>query len=60
MDCPLGQKIVAVVERWPLVEVQLYISSKARRINEEAVKAKMNTFYFEIFLHNSMATTYSF
>ena len=23
MDCPAGQKIVAVVERWLLVEVQL-------------------------------------
>ena len=25
MDCPPGQKNVAVVERWPLVEVRLYI-----------------------------------
>ena len=24
MDCPPGQKNVAVVERWPLVEVRLY------------------------------------
>ena len=24
MDCPLGQKNVAVVERWLLVEVRLY------------------------------------
>ena len=24
MDCPPGQKYVAVVERWPLVEVRLY------------------------------------
>ena len=24
MDCPPGQNIVAVVERWPLVEVRLY------------------------------------
>ena len=23
MDCPLGQKEVAVVERWPSLEVQL-------------------------------------
>ena len=28
MDCPLGQKKVAVVERWPLVEVQLYKQQK--------------------------------
>ena len=26
MDCPLGQKKVALVERWPLVEFQLYIT----------------------------------
>ena len=25
MDCPPGQKKVAVVERWPLVEVRLYL-----------------------------------
>ena len=24
MDCPPGKKEVAVVERWPLVEVRLY------------------------------------
>ena len=24
MDCPPGQKKVALVERWPFVEVQLY------------------------------------
>ena len=27
MDCPPGQKNVAVVERWPLVEVRLYLQS---------------------------------
>ena len=27
MDCPPGQKKVAVVERWPLVEVRLYTGS---------------------------------
>ena len=25
MDCPPGQKNVAVVERWPLEEVRLYM-----------------------------------
>ena len=25
MDCPPGQKNVAVLERWPLVEVRLYM-----------------------------------
>ena len=31
MDCPPGQKNVAVVERWPLVEVRLYWGSKTSK-----------------------------
>ena len=27
VDCPLGQKKVPVVERWPFVEVRLYITN---------------------------------
>ena len=30
MDCPLGQNKVAFVERWPLVEVRLYLQVWSR------------------------------
>ena len=35
MDCPPGQKHVAVVERWPLVEVRLQ-STPVRRLSRVA------------------------
>ena len=35
MDCLPGQKDVAVVERWPLVEVRLYLwCDKINKLNK--------------------------
>ena len=43
MDCPPGQKKVAVVEVWPLVEVRLYIYLSSLNIHLTVTFPHFNT-----------------
>ena len=43
MDCPPGQKEVAVVKRWPLVEVRLYVN-KVKVIIGKCIKISLRSF----------------
>ena len=43
MDCPPGQKEVAVVKRWPLVEVRPYVN-KVKVIIGKCIKISLRSF----------------